>query len=130
MPTRAKLTLKGFDRYLEAIKEAGRDVDAAAARAVQAGGEVALNGMQERVPKDTHNLEEHLELQTGRDGNVHYAEIGLLKDTDADTARYGNVQEFGSTTTAAQPYVRPTMDEDKNKIRKAMRESLEKDGLL
>lgn len=130
MPTRAKLTTKGLEKYLEALAQAGRDVDAAAARAVQAGADVALDGMKKRVPRDTGNLERNLEVATGRDGNMHWGEIGLLKGVDADTARYGNVQEFGSSTMTAQPYIRPTMAEDKGKIRAAMRESLEQDGVI
>jgi HK97 gp10 family phage protein len=130
MPTKATLSLKGLDKYLEAMSQVGKDVDQAAARAVEAGGEVALAGMQSRVPKDTHNLLESLDLKTGRDGNTHWAEIGLLKGTDANTARYGNAQEFGTSRMAAQPYVRPTMDEDKNKIRKAMRDQLQEDGVI
>ncbi len=130
MTTRGKLSTKGFDEYLERIVEAGRNVDQAAARALAAGAEVALAGMQRRVPKDTRNLEANLAAtEPKQDGNYTFVEVGVI-GADAETARYGNAQEYGTSSMPAQPYIRPTFDEDKARIRAAMRKSLEQDGTL
>lgn len=130
MTVRGKIDLKGLEAWLEDLAAAGNDINAAAARAIEAGQEVALKGMQRRAPKDTHNLEEHLVITKVRiDGNFVYGEVGLI-GADADTARYGNAQEYGTSNMAAQPYIRPTMQGDKGKIRKAMRVVLEKEGKL
>ena len=90
-----------------------------------------LEGMERRVPKDTHNLEQHLE-RTGpeQDGNYVFVFVGLSKNTDADTARYGNAQEYGTSSMTAQPYIRPTLDSDMGAARKAMRKVLEELGTL
>ena len=110
---------------LRAAGEAGRRHGC-----IDAGQDVALAGMVRRVPKDTHNLELHLvKTAVQQDGNFVYGEVGLI-GADAETARYGNAQEYGKANMAAQPYVRPTMDADKRKIRKAMRDSLKADGTL
>lgn len=131
MVCRVSFSLKGFEEYLEKIAEAGRDVDAAADLANVAGGDVLLDGMLRRVARRTGNLAEHLECTTPKaDGNFHYIEVGMPKKTDAETARYGNVQEYGSARMPAHPYIRPTFDEDKAKARKAQRESLKKSGVL
>lgn len=134
MSTRTIFSTKGFEEYLENIAQAGEAVDSAAERAVMAGVEVAQEGMQKRVPKDTHNLEEHIQIKgPQKDGNFVFAEVGVIHDkafTDAETARYGNAQEFGSSSMPAQPYIRPTMRNDKSKIRKAEKESLEEDAIL
>jgi HK97 gp10 family phage protein len=130
MAVRAKLSTKGFAEYLERIAEAGGSVDAAADRALEAGGAVLLAGMQARVPKDTRNLENSLVIEGPiADGNFHYILVGLDRNADANTARYGTAQEYGTPRMAAQPYVRPTMDADKGKASKAMRDSLKKDGI-
>jgi HK97 gp10 family phage protein len=130
MTVRARIDFKGLEEWLLRLSEAGADVNASAARAINAGQDVALAGMVRRVPKDTHNLELHLvKTAVQQDGNFVYGEVGLI-GADAETARYGNAQEYGKANMAAQPYVRPTMDADKRKIRKAMRDSLKADGTL
>lgn len=131
MPVKGFLSTKGLSEYIEDLAKAGKDVDAAADRALAVGSEVALDGMKSRVPVDTGNLRDNLSAsQPDRDGNFHFVSVGLLSNVDADTARYGNVQEFGSVHTQAQPYVRPTFDADKRKILKAERESLVSEGML
>ena len=132
MATRVKLSTKGFDEYLEAIARAGRDIDAAADEALGAngGGGVILDGMQRRVPKDTGNLESHLNIDgPHRDGNFHFVLVGL-NGADADTSRYGTAQEYGWANHPGQPYIRPTLDEDKNKAAKAIKAILQKWGLV
>lgn len=137
MVVRVSFTLKGLDAYLEKIAQAGRDVDAAAGRACEAGGDVLLNGMQRRVPKDTGNLEDHLERsEVEQDGNFVFVEVGMkpASQVDADTARYGNAQEYGykrgKNHYPPQSYIRASFDSDKIKVRRAQRESLEGDGVI
>jgi HK97 gp10 family phage protein len=128
MPIKTRLTTQGFSEYLERVANAGLAIDQISANALAAGGEVLLDGMKQRVPKDTKNLERHLTVEGPyKDGNFVYIEVGLPKTTDANTARYGNVQEFGSSNMKAQPFVRPTLDHDMAKARKAMREVFERE---
>lgn len=131
MATNAKWLNKGFAEYLEKIARAGQDVDAGSQQALGAAGEILLAGMQKRAPKDTHNLEQKLAIDgPHQDGNRHTLEVGLLRrgphKADADTARYGTAQEFGSASMAAQPYVRPTLKYDFRKARVAMRTVFER----
>ncbi|NMC84292.1 MAG: hypothetical protein GYA58_03300 [Anaerolineaceae bacterium] len=137
MTTHGKLTLNGLEEYLEEIAQAGRDVDEAAARALLAGAEVLEEGMEKRVPVDIGNLRNHIKIKgPEQEGNFIFIEVGVIHDkafTDAETARYGNVIEYGSASKKgkdAQPYIRPTLAEDKGKARQAMKESLEQDGIL
>ena len=134
MSTQTIFSSKGFEEYLENINQAGEAVDPAAERAVMAGAGVAQTGMQRRVRKDSHNLEKHIQIKgPQRDGNFIFAEVGVIHDkafTDAETARYGNANEFGTSSMSAQPYIRPTMRNDKGGIRTAEKESLIEDQIL
>jgi HK97 gp10 family phage protein len=134
MTVRYVFDLKGLSEYLEKIVQAGEDVDEAAARAVTAGGDVLVQGMQGRVAVLTGNLKEHISrTEPVRDGNYTYIDVGVLDGenlADADTARYGNAQEFGTASMPAHPYIRPAIDEDKSKVRAAERAALEQDGIL
>ncbi len=134
MATSAKLTLKGLEEYLEKIAAAGKDVDEAAAKAVLAGAEVLQEGMQMRAPERTGNLRANIRIYgPEQDGNFIFCEIGLIHKrgwTDADTARYGNAQEYGTSSMPAHPFIRPTIQEDRKKAQNAMKESLEESGIL
>jgi hypothetical protein len=128
---KTKLTTKGFEDYLESLAAANADIDPICDEALAAGGAVLLEGMQRRVPKDTWNLEEHLTCTDPvQDGNFHFINVGLVQGVDAKTANNGMVQEFGSGHVAAQPYIRPTMDEDMGKARKDMRRVFVEKGAL
>jgi len=130
MTTRAKITTKGFEEYLEKLALAGWDVDQSIHKALDAGADVVVAGMQRRVAKDTHNLESHIKkTEVKQDGNYSYIEIGVM-NADAETSRYGNAQEYGTSSMPPQPYIRPTMNEDATKIKKAMKESLSEDGVV
>lgn len=131
MPLKTRLTTNGFEAYLERIVQAGLDIDAAADAALSAGGEILQNGLRRRVPVKTGNLRDHIGVgAVVRDGNFHYIDVGILHGTDSDTARYGAVQEYGSANTAAQPYIRPTLDQDFKLARARMREIFKSWGLI
>ena len=123
MPVRYKLETKGFEEYLETLAQARKDIDMVADRVLEAGGDVLLAGMDERVPKDTGNLASKLNRsEPDQDGNYHSVTVGLSSDTDAETARYGGAQEFGwGPDHPAQPYIRPAIDEDMKSARAAMK---------
>lgn len=126
MPIKTRLTTKGFEEYLEVLAKAGEDIDAISDEALAAGGKVLVEGMQRRVPKKTMNLMNHIKVTAPqRDGNVHYIDVGLVHGTDADTARYGGAQEYGTSDMSANPYIRPTFDADMRAARARMREIFE-----
>lgn len=130
MATTGRLELKGLANYLEELARAGQDVDAAAKRALDVGAEPILAQMKIDVPKDTHNLEHHLTTDgPHQDGNFIYIDIGII-DADKHTAIYGNVQEYGSSSNQAQPYIRPALKGKKSAAMKAMKASLESEGFV
>jgi len=120
MAFRAKLTTKGFEEYLERIAQAGKDIDVVADEALTVGGEVLLEGMRKRAPVLTGNLRSSLKIKGPFvNGNYHFVDVGLV-DVDADTARYGNAVEYGTSSMAQQSYIRSTVDSDMKKARAAM----------
>jgi len=132
MTTYAKIELKGLDEYFKTIKQAGIDIDAAAQRALDAGGEILHSEMDNLVPKDEGNLQAHIViLGPFLDGNLNYVEVGVL-NADAKTTIYGNVQEYGSPSKniKSQSYIRAAVDRKKSAVRKAIRESLKSEGFV
>jgi HK97 gp10 family phage protein len=134
MTTQGVFSLRGMEEYLENLASAGENVDDAAKRAVMAGTEVAQTGMKRRAAYLTGNLQEHIQIKgPEQDGNFISAEVGLIHEkayTDAETARYGNANEYGTSSMPAHPFIRPTLKTDASKIRRAERESLKKDSVI
>jgi HK97 gp10 family phage protein len=121
MATRVKFDTKPIINYLEDLVKNGKNIDLVVPKALKAGGGVLLEGMKKRVRKDTRNLEKHLEIDgPHQDGNYHFVKVGLSQKADAETPRYANAQEYGTSSMPAQSYIRATEDHDLGKARKAM----------
>ena len=142
MTTQDYFNLSGLGDYLEEIARAGKDVDGAAQRALQKGSVILQDGMTSLVPigdaakGDPHpgNLLRHIQIKGPlQEGNYSFAEVGVIHDiafTDPDTAIYANVQEYGSATNHAQPYIRPAIDGKKSAVMREMKQSLSEEGFL
>jgi HK97 gp10 family phage protein len=123
MAIRATLSTTGFDEYLEALAKSVEDVDEVASEALAAGAAVILRGMQDRVAVDTGDLQSKLSISGPyRDGHEHFVYIGLNRGIDAKTARKAVAQEYGTSKMPAHSFIRSTIDIDKAKARKAMRD--------
>jgi HK97 gp10 family phage protein len=132
MATRARFDLKGMSEYLEQIQQAGVDIDAAAKRALEKGASILQAEMDSLVPVDSGNLKGNIVISGPfQDGNRNYVEVGAITD-DTETAKYANVQEFGSPSKniPAQPYIRPAIDRKKSAVMRAIRESLKAEGMV
>lgn len=127
------LTLDGFEAYLDELQKAGEDIDRVAEQCLEAGGNVLVAGMQRRAP---YGLIKRALRKTAvmADGNKRYLYLGVLRGTDAETARIAAVWEFGGRSSPspknprrhprpgihAHPYIRPTLRNDAKKARAAM----------
>ncbi len=116
----------GLQRMMEELARLeGSELDAAAAEMLEAGADVALAGMERRVPVKTSKLKGFLKRgAVEQDGNRSVVEIGII-DAPGEVVRYGTVQEYGSSSVAAQSYMRETMKLDRAKIYAAMRKVLQ-----
>jgi HK97 gp10 family phage protein len=131
MTTTGRLTTKGFEDYLEKLAAAGRNVDNAVDRALEAAAPIALAGMIRRAPKKTGHLASHLFASPVRfSGNFRFVKIGL--DVHDLTALYGIYEEYGSPKSGrvAHPFIRPAMIEARRSMVATLRKSLEEDGIL
>lgn len=131
MVTKATLTLKGLDEYLEELAKAGRDIDEASQRALMAGATELLPDMLARVPVDSGDLKSRLRIAGPfQNVNFNFVRVGLIMP-DKDTAIKGNVMEYGapSKNIRAQPYLRPAIDAKRRAVMRRIRASLQAEGL-
>ena len=88
-----KISLKGFDRMLEELQEAGGDVDRAAASAIRESAKVVEDELQAAatasgVPSD---ITSEIRTNTSKEGDRYEAEVGWIMgnyDPKKPTAGY------------------------------------------
>ena len=90
-----------------------KDIDTV--KVALAGGYVLLKGSQEKAPVDKGMLRANSEVVPAGEG----AEMRFNQE-------YAVYQEFGTSRMQANPYVRPTIDEEGDEIIKAMSDEVEK----
>lgn len=141
MTCRVSSSMKGIEELIEALTQKGLDVDAAAGRALAAAGDEILAGMLNNVPVGNSSQDPHpgqlkrtlKRTEPKLDGNYTFIEVGMPRRAAADVARYGNAQEYGyrrgGKQYPPQSYIRKGFDEKKAAARRALRKSLEKDGM-
>lgn len=143
MVCRVTSSAKGIEDLLERIVQKGLNVDAAAAKAVAAGGDEILDGMLSNVPigdamKGDPNpgrlMRTLKRTEPILDGNYTFVIIGMPPDAPADVARYGNAQEYGyrrgGKQYPPQSYIRKGFDEKKARARQRVKETLIQEGML
>lgn len=130
--TGMRMTFRTHDmgELLEKVQKVGASLEESVDRALDEGAKIALEGMQKRVPVRTGFLANHLRrIPAEGDGVYHYS-IAEVDFDDRESILYAVYVEFGTALRPAQPFMRPAFDEDAAAIRRAMRDSLKKDGTL
>lgn len=142
MPCRVSYDMKGIEDSIENLVTLGVDVDKSAAKAVEAGGHEILGGMLINVPVGDASEDPHpgqlkrtlVCTEPKRDGNYTFVEVGMPRSAPAEIARYGNAQEYGYRRGGKQypphSYIRKGFDSKKAAFRKALKDSLKKDGMV
>lgn len=130
-----EFNMTSLTEMVEAMELEAQEIDTNLAIAIKEGAKIAQQGMKRRVKKDTRNLENNIHIDRVKNADGQFSiEIGLMRagqyKVDADTARYGNVLEYGSTTQRAHSYVRTTMLEDNDEMFRAIFEKLKSLGLI
>lgn len=133
MATQGYFTLKGLEGYLEELARVSEDIDQPVQEVLIEAALDVEEEMQNLVPIDTGNLHNHIQIDgPHQEGNFSYVTVGVIHDishTDAETAIYGNVMEYGSARVAARPYIRPALKKKKSVIKEALKKILARFGL-
>lgn len=91
---------------------------------LKAGGRVLVKGMKKRAPKRTGKLAASPTVSSASKvtkGKSHTA-VGFLKPT----SRRVHLTEFGTENSPAQPFIRPTLEQDGAEAIKAIGEAIGK----
>ncbi len=126
---RGVFQLKGLDDYFAAIQKAGLDVDVAAAKAVDAGGDIMFEAVQTSAApyRESGELESSISRSSvQQDGNYTFVEVSVDKSGQVDHELF---VEYGTSDTPARGFFRSGIDHSRNKVRAKWREIFKSMGL-
>lgn len=111
---------KEIERMLRQLPE--RTAKKVTVNALKAGGRVLVKGMKQRAPRRTGKLAASPTVSSASKATKQesHAVVGFLKPT----SRRVHLTEFGTEHSPAQPFIRPTLDEDGAKAVKAIGENI------
>lgn len=124
----------GFTELYEKIEKAGRSVDEACKKAVNATLpiiEASTKAGAERH-RDTGEVVNAIEVKEARQqGDYIYGSVGIDLDEHPE-AFEGVFQEYGDghTPEFPDPFVRPAVDDNRKEIKSIIRKTLKQEGVL
>ena len=128
-------TLAGKDRHLQRLRNIRTGSVQAANRALVDGAEMIRTHAQEEISRGAVSGKDHVASLPGeypkRDTGVLQESLQttnpepLLAEVHA-AAPYGAALEFGTSTTAARPFLRPSRDAQLPRIHKLFAQAIEK----
>lgn len=108
----AKVTFNGLAAFIKKLEEA-------TAVGLNAAAEVVQKEAISKAPSRTGNLRRNIKVKPAEDGKAH---VYIDKD-----AFYGRFVEMGTSKKTAQPFLRPALDENENKLVKAFQDAARKE---
>lgn len=130
----AKFQYDGFTELYEKIEKAGRSVDEACKKAVNATLpiiEASTKAGAERH-RDTGEVVNAIEVKEARQqGDYIYGSVGIDLDEHPE-AFEGVFQEYGDghTPEFPDPFVRPAVDDNRKEIKSIIRKTLKQEDIL
>lgn len=118
-----EITVHGLKELQDALDKLPIEIQERTLRfALRKGANVIAEGAARRAPRDTGKLAEDIVVRTRKDrAKGLVAEIGPSKKVF-----YGMFQELGTSFHAAQPFLRPALDEEGEKAVKELGSELGK----
>jgi HK97 gp10 family phage protein len=102
--------IEGLDRLADQLEELQTSIRAACFKALKESAEAVVNGTQQKVAVDSHNL--HRSVKARYENYRLRAEIGWWDQDD----HYSIEQEFGTKKMPANPSLGPALEQERNKI--------------
>lgn len=123
--------LTGLDDMVKRIRDAGNNIEAVVAEAVEAGAAPVYQDIKAWVEKHklTGATEKGLTLsEVKRDGGRIWVEVGISTE-DAPLAWHAVFVEYGTPTMKADPGIRPAFSGNRAKVRTIQKKILVKGGV-
>jgi len=109
-------SVEGAEEVIQMLKDMGKAAEEVLEQAADAGGRLALLEAKRRCPVRTGRLKESLHLQNGKKTEIK----ADVKIQPGKKEYYGTFVELGTKRMPARPFMRPAVDENKERISEAV----------
>ena len=130
----ASFSVSGVDELFRKIESAGKNIDTACKKAVEAAVPIVQKSMTAGAERhrDTGDVVNAIEaLKAKQQGNYIYAAVGI--DLDKHPEAFEAVfQEYGDGHSPCfpDPFIRPAVDNNRKQINSTVKSTLKKEGVL
>ncbi|NSW92317.1 MAG: HK97 gp10 family phage protein [Firmicutes bacterium] len=122
MTNRVSIQLIGVNELIKNLEAVSDNITKDLTKAVKAGAKIVLDDAKARAPVDTGELRDNMTMRVvEKDRSQVEIDVGPGKDQF-----YGLFIEQGTSKMAAKPFLRPALDENKEKVQKAITDEIEK----
>lgn len=130
----ASFNISGVEEFLRKIEAAGKNIDAACKKAVDAAVPIVQKSMVDGAERhrDTGDVVNAIEaLKAKQQGDYIYSAIGINFDKHPE-AFEAVFQEYGDghSPNFPDPFVRPAVDNNRKQINSVIKNTLKKEGVL
>ncbi|MDW7651313.1 MAG: HK97 gp10 family phage protein [Bacillota bacterium] len=117
-----RVSIEGADEVAKLLEDLGEAAGSILEQAAEAGGKIALDDAKRRCPVDTGALKASLYLAKSK---TRKPEIKReVKISPGKKEYYGTFVELGTANINPQPFMRPAIDENQDRIAKAINQKV------
>lgn len=117
---KVKVSLEGGKEIARRLKAMDMAASAILMKAAKAGGKIALDEAKKNCPVDTGSLRDSLKMNE----NISKPTKADVKIDYDKSLKYGVFVELGARGRAPRPFMREAVDDNQDKINKAITQSL------
>ncbi|MBU5214563.1 HK97-gp10 family putative phage morphogenesis protein [Heyndrickxia oleronia] len=123
--SRMRLKVEGVDDVLKALQQANAEIEKELRDLVSEAAEIVFREADSRVPIKSGKSRHTLRIEIGEDKNGNfYANVVIGNGTGKEDPFYIVFYELGTSRQPPRPFMRPSLDKSKTKIRKLLVEGL------
>lgn len=137
----ASFSVSGIEEFIKKIEAAGKNVDSACKKAVDAAIPIVEKSMREGAERhrDTGDVVKAIEtVKAKQEGNYIYAAAGIDLDKhpeafEAVFQEYGDGHSFGQKDESKKfpdPFIRTAVDNNRKEINRIIKSVLKKEGII
>ncbi|WP_284037459.1 HK97-gp10 family putative phage morphogenesis protein [Neobacillus sp. 114] len=116
--TRMRLRVDGMEDIIRELQQADEELQKELNDLVSECAEIVFREADSRVPIETGKARETLRIEVGKNSKgVFYANVVIGNGTGKNDPYYITFNELGTSRQQPRPFMRPSLDKSKRKIR-------------